>query len=98
MELNVPATVPIPVPPKETSMRIAFIAVYLHDALPLLRLSRSVQIVTMIRPSVEDNEVDAKGLLAHLFNHGIKVGTDVLQIRTAEEHESLRKQIEQGAL
>src|ERR1019366_2747814 len=66
-----------------------------HDALPLLRLSRSVQIVTMIRPSVEDNEVDAKSLLAHLFNHGIKVGT-VLQIRTAEEHESLRKQIEQG--
>ena len=66
-----------------------------HDALPLLSLSRSVQIVTMIRPSVEDNEVDAKSLLAHLFNHGIKVGT-VLQIRTAEEHESLRKQIEQG--
>ena len=67
-----------------------------HDALPLLRLSRSVQIVTMIHPSVEDNEVDAKSLLAHLFNHGIKVGTDVLQIRTVEEHESLRKQIEQG--
>jgi len=61
-----------------------------------LRLSRSVQIVTMIHPSVEDNEVDAKSLLAHLFNHGIKVGTDVLQIRTVEEHESLRKQIEQG--
>lgn len=67
-----------------------------HDALPLLRLSRSVQIVTMIRPSADDNEVDAKSLSAHLANHGIQVGTDILQIRTVVEHESLRKEIEQG--
>jgi hypothetical protein len=32
MELNVPAMVPILVPPKETPMRIAFIAVYLVSA------------------------------------------------------------------
>jgi nucleotide-binding universal stress UspA family protein len=67
-----------------------------HDALPLLRLSRSIQIVTMIRPSAKDDEVDARSLSAHLANHGIKTGTDVLQIRTAEEHKSLRKQIEHG--
>jgi len=67
-----------------------------HDAFPLLRLSRSVQIVTMIHPSAEDDEVDAKSLSAHLANHGIKVGTNVPPIRTVEEHESLRKQIEQG--
>jgi nucleotide-binding universal stress UspA family protein len=67
-----------------------------HDALPLLRLSQSVQIVTMIRPAAEDNEVDAESLLAHLAKHGIGIGTDVLQIRTVEEHGSLRKQIEQG--
>jgi nucleotide-binding universal stress UspA family protein len=67
-----------------------------HDALPLLRLSRSIQIVKMIRPSAEDNEADATSLSVHLANHGIKVGTNVLQIRTAEEDESLRKQIEQG--
>jgi len=67
-----------------------------HDALPLLRLSRSVQIVTMIPPSAQDNEVDAKSLSAHLAKHGIEIGTDVLQIRTVEEHASLRKQIEQG--
>ncbi len=67
-----------------------------HDALPLLRLSRSVQIVTMIPPSAEDNEVDAPSLSAHLAKHGIEIGTDMLQIRTVEEHDSLRKQIEQG--
>jgi hypothetical protein len=47
-----------------------------HDALPLLRLSRSVQIVTMIGPSAEGNEVDAKSLSAHLVSHGIEVGAD----------------------
>lgn len=67
-----------------------------HDALPLLRLSQSVKIVTMISPSEEGNEVDAESLLAHLAKHGIEIGTDVLQIRTVEEHDSLRKQIEQG--
>jgi nucleotide-binding universal stress UspA family protein len=67
-----------------------------HDALPLLRLSQSVQIVTTIGPSAEGNEVDAKSLSAHLANHGIEVSSDVLQIRTAKEHESLREQIAQG--
>jgi len=67
-----------------------------HDALPLLRLSQSVQIMTMIGPSAEGDEVDAKSLSAHLTNHGIKVGPDVLQLRTTEEHESLRKQIAEG--
>ncbi|MHB8165884.1 MAG: universal stress protein [Sulfuricella sp.] len=67
-----------------------------HDALPLLRLSRSVQVVTIVSPSAEDNEVDAESLLAHLAKHGIEIETDVLQIRTVEDHDSLRKQIEQG--
>jgi nucleotide-binding universal stress UspA family protein len=67
-----------------------------HDALPLLRMSRSVQIVTMIGPSADSDEVDAKSLSVHLANHGIEVGTDVLQLKTAEENESLRKHLEQG--
>ncbi len=67
-----------------------------HDALPLLRLSQSVQIMTMIPSSAEDNEDDAESLLAHLAKHGIGIGTDALQIRTVEEHGSLQKQIEQG--
>ena len=66
-----------------------------HDALPLLRLSQWVQIVTMIRPPANNDEVDAKSLSAHLANHGIKVGTEALQIRSAEEPESLQERIEQ---
>ncbi len=64
----------------------------MHDALPLLRLSGSVQIVTMITPSAVTDEVE---LTAHLARHEIKVGTEAVHVRTAEEHASLRKQIEQ---
>jgi nucleotide-binding universal stress UspA family protein len=67
-----------------------------HDALPLLRLSRSVQIVTMVDQAAEDKEVDAKSLSAHLVNHGIAVGSNVLQIRSSGEHKLLREQIDKG--
>ena len=67
-----------------------------HDALPLLRLARSVQIVTMIPPTAEDSDDDAASLLAHLAKHGIEIGAETLQIRTDDENASLRKQIEQG--
>src|ERR1019366_7143451 len=67
-----------------------------HDALPLLRLAQSVQIVTMIPPTAEDNDVDAASLLRHLAKHGIEIGAETLQIRTVDEHASLRKRIEQG--
>jgi nucleotide-binding universal stress UspA family protein len=64
-----------------------------HDALPLLRLSKSVQIVTMAHRSAEDNEIDTSSILAHLAGHGVEVKTNILQTRTAED---LRKQIERG--
>jgi nucleotide-binding universal stress UspA family protein len=67
-----------------------------HDALPLLRMSRSAEIVTMIAPSAESKDAEAKSLLAHLANHGIEVGTNILQLKTAGKHESLRKHLEQG--
>ncbi len=67
-----------------------------HDALPLLRLSRSVQIVTMNGPAADGDEVDAKSLSAHLGNHGIEISTEIVSMRTAKEHESLRKQIVDG--
>jgi nucleotide-binding universal stress UspA family protein len=67
-----------------------------HDALPLLHLSRSVQIVRMIGPSDEGDELDAKSLSAHLADHGIEIGVNALIIQTAEEHAALQKQIEQG--
>ena len=67
-----------------------------HDALPLLRLARSVQIVTMIPPSAGDSDVDAASVLAHLAKHGVETGADTLEIRTDDEHASLRQRIEQG--
>jgi nucleotide-binding universal stress UspA family protein len=67
-----------------------------HDALPLLRQAASVQIIKMIIPSAADDEVDREGLSTHLANHGIDVGPNILQIRTAEEHKSLQKHIEDG--
>lgn len=67
-----------------------------HDALPLLRQSRSVQVITMLSRSAIADEMDTNALSAHLARHGIEVGSDVLQVRTAEEHASLRKQIESG--
>ncbi|WP_321921544.1 universal stress protein [Paraburkholderia guartelaensis] len=67
-----------------------------HDALPLLRLARSIHIITIIAPSAQGNQTDVDSLLAHLAGHGIGVRTDALQIRTVEHHDSLRKQIEQG--
>jgi nucleotide-binding universal stress UspA family protein len=67
-----------------------------HDALPLLRLAQSVQIVTMIPTSAMGDEIDRECLLLHLTNHGVKCGTDFLQTKADKEHDSLRKQIEQG--
>lgn len=68
----------------------------IHDALPLLRLSRSVQIITILSPSAESREDDAESLLAHLARHSVAVGQDLIRMRTAEEHASLREHIEKG--
>jgi hypothetical protein len=65
-----------------------------HDALPLLALSQSVEIVTIIRPSAVESDDDAKLLSAHLSHHGIKIERGVIQIRAEEEPTALRKQIE----
>ena len=65
-----------------------------HDALPLLRLAQSVQVVMKIPPTAED--IDTASLLTHLARHGIETGADTLQIGTDDEHASLRNQIEQG--
>lgn len=67
-----------------------------HDALPLLHLSRLVQVVTMTHPSADDNEVDAEKLLAHLTRHEIKVAASVRSVKAVEEHKSLQQEIEQG--
>jgi nucleotide-binding universal stress UspA family protein len=67
-----------------------------HDALPVLRLSRSVDIVEIVSPSAENYGVDAKRLAEHLANHRVEVVTDVLRGATLKEHEALRKLVELG--
>jgi len=67
-----------------------------HDALPLLALSQSVKIVTIIAPEAVESSDDAKHLSAHLANHGIKIEGGVIQIRAEEEPVTLRKQMEKA--
>ena len=68
----------------------------IHDALPLLSLSKSVDIVTIIPRSAEEDEADATSLSAHLSRHGIKVGPKVLRIRTSDEGRALQNEVNQG--
>nr|WP_249226237.1 universal stress protein [Burkholderia thailandensis] len=68
----------------------------IHDALPLLRLARLVQIITITSPSAEDSEGDAESLLEHLTRHAVAIGSDVVRIKSTEEHASLREHIENG--
>ena len=67
-----------------------------HDALPVLRLSRSVDIVEVVSQSAENYGVDAKRLAEHLANHGVEVVSEVLRGTTLEEHQALRKLVELG--
>jgi nucleotide-binding universal stress UspA family protein len=67
-----------------------------HDALPLLALSQSVEIVSIIAPSAAASCDDAGRLSAHLANHGIKVDAEAVQIRSEEEPLALRRQLEKS--
>jgi nucleotide-binding universal stress UspA family protein len=68
----------------------------LHDALPLLVLSQSVEIVTIIAPSAVESPDDAKRLSVHLANHGIKIEGASIQIKAEKEPIALRQQIEKA--
>jgi nucleotide-binding universal stress UspA family protein len=67
-----------------------------HDVLPLLALSQSVEIVTIIPPSAAESDEDSKHLSAHLANHGIKIEGGVIQIRAEKESLALQKQMEEA--
>jgi nucleotide-binding universal stress UspA family protein len=67
-----------------------------HDALPLLALSQSVKIVTIIAPEAVESSDDAKHLSAHLATHGIKIKPGVIQIRSEDEPNALCQQIEKA--
>ncbi len=67
-----------------------------HDALPLLALSQSVEIVTITPPSAIESESDSKRISSHLANHGIKLEAGAIHIMAKNEPEALRKQIEKA--
>ena len=67
-----------------------------HDALPLLALSQSVEIVTIIPPSGGETADHAKQLSLHLANHGIKIEAGAIQIRSEDEPIALRQQTEKA--
>lgn len=67
-----------------------------HDAVPLLALSQSVEIVTIIAPEAVESTDDAKRLSAHLASHGIKIKPGVIQTRSEEEPIALRQQMDKA--
>jgi nucleotide-binding universal stress UspA family protein len=66
-----------------------------HDALPLLRLSQSVRIVTVVDESGQGRNTDADNLSRHLSHHGIAVEANVAAIRSADENAALFEQLQQ---
>jgi nucleotide-binding universal stress UspA family protein len=66
----------------------------LHDALPLLRLARSVHIVTIL--SANGFPRDDHSLMDHLKRHGVMVDPAVLAVRAEQEHAAMRQQVEHG--
>jgi nucleotide-binding universal stress UspA family protein len=67
-----------------------------HDALPLLALSQSVEIVTIVPSSAAESDDDAKHLSAHLANHEIKIEANVIRIGAEKEPTALRQHIEKA--
>jgi nucleotide-binding universal stress UspA family protein len=65
-----------------------------HDALPLLRLSQSVELISVTRETDLNRNVDAVDLSRHLSNHQIDVKTNI--IKSADEQTALREELQQG--
>lgn len=68
-----------------------------HDALPLLSLAHSVDIVTVTDPAADPDEADVEHLSQHLARHGITISEERRQIVAVDEHRSLREQLGQGS-
>jgi nucleotide-binding universal stress UspA family protein len=66
-----------------------------HDALSVMRLLHSVEIVEIIDGAAHD-DLDAERLSAHLSRHGIHTKPEILRSGTANEHETLREQLGHG--
>ena len=67
-----------------------------HDALPLLALAQSVEIVTIILPRAVERADDARNLSSHLANHGIRIEAAAIRIKAEEEPAALRQYLEKA--
>src|SRR5664280_680289 len=67
-----------------------------HDALPLVALSQSVKLVTVIATEAVESSDDAKHLSAQLDNHGKKIEPGEIKTRSEEEPIALRQQMEEA--
>ena len=67
-----------------------------HDALPLLALAQSVEIVTIILPRAVESADDARNLSSHLANHGIRIEAAAILIKAEEEPAALRQYLEKA--
>jgi nucleotide-binding universal stress UspA family protein len=67
-----------------------------HDALPLPRLARSVEILQVIPISGPRDDSNLDSLLAHLANHEIKEAAQIQLINSIKDYAVLQEQIERG--
>jgi nucleotide-binding universal stress UspA family protein len=67
-----------------------------HDALPLLRMARTVELVTMLHPAAKGDVIDVDRLISHLGNHKVKAEAKVTEVRDVDEHKSLQREIGNG--
>jgi nucleotide-binding universal stress UspA family protein len=65
----------------------------IHDALPLLRVCGSVQIIVVETKPGTGCELDTQSLSIHLAHHGIDVEQDVMKV---PEHAAFTRQIASG--
>jgi len=64
-----------------------------HDALPMLKLAHSVEILSIVPAPDSTGETDTKDLAAHLANHGIRVALQILKAKSSSDHSHLRDHI-----
>lgn len=65
----------------------------IHDALPFLRLSHSVQILTLHSDGTDDDGADTDELIAHLARHGVMIEPVAIRIQTDNEQQALHEQM-----
>jgi nucleotide-binding universal stress UspA family protein len=67
-----------------------------HDAMPLLRIAKSVEILAVSGPGPSARVDDIPRLSGHLERHGVIVSSESRRIASADEHGALRRELERG--